>query len=626
MKPVADLTVFAPFNGICIGVLGILDAQPELSDLKGRWRCLGGVDVDAGANRNGQNLVGVPFTTLDLMSRDQYIAFHGKEPPQDWREATTADILKAANYETPDFCFTSPPCKGYSGLLAQSVSITPKYQALNELALRGIWLCLEAFKHDLPAFIGLENVPRMATRGRRWLDQIKGLLWGYGYAVSEQNYDCGEIGELAQSRNRFLLMARNTKKVPDFLYQPRRRPLKAIGDVLGYLPVPGTVDMPLHRLPNLQWKTWVRLAFVEAGSDWRSLNRLKVEDGQLTEYGLMPLHSSAAGLGVDDVRFNSNGNEYSQYGVLNWGGPSGAIINVKSPGQGAFSVSDPRVGQNRPLFNHAYKVARFDSYAPAVAGPGGAGGLSLADPRFTWAESAHENKFRVGKWDQHAGAIICTDKGPGSGAASVADPRPAWEGRHGNNLTVQEWEKSSRTIIAGGKGVQGGWQLVADPRPGLHRGQGSNYLTAGHYGVVPWSSSSLAITGSGQHDNGHNSVADPRLPAPNDKLNCLIVAEDNTWHRPFTTLETAALQSIFDPEQFASFKLIGNSDGQFREWIGNAIPRKAARAIGEQIGEALLMAKTGQTVILAETDVWVKPQIDRRMMIAAIQCGTVAGV
>lgn len=43
----------------------------------------------------------------------------------------------------------------------------------------------------------------------------------------------------------------------------------------------------MHRIPNLQWKTWVRLAFVEAGSDWRSLNRLNVADGVLTDYGIV---------------------------------------------------------------------------------------------------------------------------------------------------------------------------------------------------------------------------------------------------------------------------------------------------------------------------------------------------
>lgn len=38
------------------------------------------------------------------------------------------------------------------------------------------------------------------------------------------------------------------------------------------------------------------------------------------------------------------------------------------------------------------------------------------------------------------------------------------------------------------------------------------------------------------------------MPAPNDRLTCMITSLDGTWHRPFTTLELAALQSLFDPE------------------------------------------------------------------------------
>ena len=44
----------------------------------------------------------------------------------------------------------------------------------------------------------------------------------------------------------------------------------------------------MHRVPSLQWKTWVRLAFVEAGSDWRSLNKLAVQDGFLRDYLIVP--------------------------------------------------------------------------------------------------------------------------------------------------------------------------------------------------------------------------------------------------------------------------------------------------------------------------------------------------
>ncbi|MGC8074432.1 hypothetical protein ACP3W1_28120, partial [Salmonella enterica] len=76
----------------------------------------------------------------------------------------------------------------------------------------------------------------------------------------------GEIGGLAQSRKRFLLVGRHMAKVPNFLYEPPKRNLLAVGDILGRMPLPGDpVGGPMHRIPSLQWKTWVRLAFVEAG-------------------------------------------------------------------------------------------------------------------------------------------------------------------------------------------------------------------------------------------------------------------------------------------------------------------------------------------------------------------------
>lgn len=582
-----ELTVFCPFNGIGIGALGFLDALPSLGNLQGKWRCLGGIDIDARANANASRLVGVPFTTLDLMSREQYIAYHDKQPPAEWREATPADVFQAAGCESPDALFLSPPCQGYSALLPEKSSKLAKYQALNELALRGVWLSLEAFKDDLPSFCILENVPRISTRGRHFLDLLTQLLQAYGYAVSEASHDCGEIGHLAQSRKRFLLVARNRAKVPDFLYQPPCRPLRAVGDVLGKLPVPVPGTVGLHRLPELAWKTWVRLACVTAGADWRSLNRLRVVDGHLADFGLLPERPYfRGGLGVQswdeaagtmtgrsgnpacgvfavaDPRFAGGTNEYSQYGVNRWEDSTGAMIAVKSPGQGTFSVADPRPGGG------CYRMVRLD--APEAAAP-------LADPRFPWGENAHESKFKVGRWDEHAGTVICTTKGPGSGALSIADPRPG--------LTALETGR---------------------------------YLTAGHYGVVPWSDHSKAITGSGGHDNGANNVADPRLPAAGDKLGCIIIASDNTWHRPFTTLEVAALQSMFDPEAYADFELHGRGEQELRTWIGNAVPRAAAKAVAEQFGEALLLARTGQTKILSATPVWVQP------MIAAMMCGQTA--
>lgn len=161
----------------------------------------------------------MPGTCLDLFDREQYVAFHGSEPPADWREATTADIHAAFGHENPDIVFLSATCKGFSGLLSESKSKTAKYQALNRLTLRGVWLTLEAYAHTAPIpLILFENVPRIATRGRALLDRISTLLRSYGYAVAETTHDCGELGGLAQSRKRFLLVARHMASVPPFLY------------------------------------------------------------------------------------------------------------------------------------------------------------------------------------------------------------------------------------------------------------------------------------------------------------------------------------------------------------------------------------------------------------------------
>ncbi|MFX6182826.1 DNA cytosine methyltransferase, partial [Acinetobacter baumannii] len=78
---------------------------------------------------------------------------------------------------------------------------------------------------DPPELIIFENVPRIATRGRHLLDQIVSLLRQHGYATAETTHDCGEIGGLAQSRKRFLLVGRHMAKVPNFLYEPPKRNL-----------------------------------------------------------------------------------------------------------------------------------------------------------------------------------------------------------------------------------------------------------------------------------------------------------------------------------------------------------------------------------------------------------------
>jgi len=574
---------FHVFCGLGGGARGFNGARVDVGSLTGVFRCVGGIDVDPASIRDFERLTGAKGTILDLFDREQYKAWHGHEPPSEWREATPADIRKAAAGR-PNAILSSPPCKGYSGLLAEGRSLSAKYQALNKLALRGIWLSLEAFADDPPEFFVLENVPRISTRGRHFLDQIQALLARYGYAARETTHDCGELGGLAQSRKRFLLVARHQAKVPPFLYEPRKRPLQAVGTVLSRMPMPGhSAAGPMHRVPSLQWKTWVRLAFVQAGSDWRSLNQLRVENGKLSDYlivpemraGVLGVHGWGDSTGaicgrnsptngafsIADPRFDAGSNDFRQYGVRTWDKPMGTVIGIKSPGQGGFAIADPRLG-NGPKGPH------------------------------------YANVYRIVPWQQPAGTITAST-GPSSGRQCVADPRPP-EGKLFSKYAVTPWTRHAGTVIGGDD--QGAY-AVADPRPAFDRTAGQ-YLTAGHYGVLPFDAPSYAVTASACHDNGHWSVADPRMPNATDKLVSVIRALDGTWHRPFSTLELAALQTLLDPEE--TIELDGLSDQAWRERIGNAIPPAAAQAVAEVIGRTLLMAWSGQTFFLDNEPIWVR--------------------
>lgn len=284
------LTHFHFCCGLGGGAKGFNEAKPIVGNMQAEWECLGGVDVDPAGLADFKRLTGVEGTQLDLFTREQYIRFHGKEPPAGWREATTEDIRRAAQNRWPDTVFISSPCKGASGLLSEKMSATPKYQALNELTLRCIWLMAETWRDDPVPMLVFENVPRLANRGRHLLDQIGALLSHYGYAVAETTHDCGVIGGLAQSRKRFLLVARHVEKVPPFLYEPEKKSLRSVGDILSRMPLAGDIERagPMHRVPALQWKTWVRLALVEAGKDWRSLNNLAIQDGYLRDLVIVP--------------------------------------------------------------------------------------------------------------------------------------------------------------------------------------------------------------------------------------------------------------------------------------------------------------------------------------------------
>ncbi len=576
---VREIRHFHLFCGLGGGAKGFNKASPRVGNMVGKFRCLGGIDVNAPSIRDFERLAGTRGTVLDLFDRAQFTAFHGMEPPAGWQEAGPADIRAAAGHEFPHIVFLSAPCKGFSGLLAEGKSKTDKYQALNRLTLRGIWLMLEAFADEPPELIIFENVPRIMTRGRPLLDQIGQLLRAYGYAVAETTHDCGKIGALAQSRKRFLLVARHLAKVPPFLYEPEQRRLQAVGTVLDRMPLPGDpAGGPMHRVPNLQWKTWVRLAFVEAGSDWRCLNKLAVENGHLKDFLIVPEYRAG------------------YLGVNRWEDTMGTVAGRSTPSNGAFSVADPRY-QGQAYSQYGVLDWKESTGAVSAQSAPGGGKYSVADPRHL-GTAKHSNEFRIVPFDREAQTVTGAH---GSGQC-VADPRRA--GQSFGKYLVTGYGDSSGTVIAGSTTGQGAY-AVADPRPNCIPQKGDHYLTGGHYGVVGYGDSCGAVSAAAGHDNGRWSVADPRMPAAAEKLVAVIRALDGTWHRPFTTLELAALQSLVEPEE--QLELDGLSDEAWRERIGNAVPPAAAEGIGLVMGTTLLLAWSGETFLLSAAPIWVRP-------------------
>ena len=197
-----------------------------------------------------------------------------------------------------------------------------------------------------------------------------------------------------------------------------------------------------------------------------------------------------------------------------------------------------------------------------------------------------------------------------AGPNSIPDPRLR-NGAYGNVFRVVKFSDYSPTVTGGG-GPSAGGIAVADPRTGMNRKKGDNFYAGGHYGVLAYDETAGAVSAAASHDNGRFSVADIRLPEPNENLACVISALDGTWHRPFTTYELAALQGFVDPDQ--DFGLCGESHQNWRERIGNAVPPPAAQAIAEVMGQTLLLAWSGETFAMSAMPIWVQPFIGGMMV------------
>lgn len=623
-----ELTVLHLFCGMGGGGLGFAQARPSWKGATGRYRTLGGVDVDPEACALFTELTGAPAYCLDLFTREQYNAYHGHEPPEDWKEILPADLIRIFGPTAPDVIFFSPPCKGFSALLPKGMAETAKYQALNELVFRGLWLCLEAWG-KVPLLL-MENVPRIRQRGADLLDQVRVMLRDRGYACTDRDHDAGALAGLAQSRVRFLLAARQRELCPAFVREPEEKPLKTLGEVLSALPLPGGPGAgPCHQLPRNWWLTLIRLALIEPGADWRYLKRIGAYELRLGDDGLYRMGAVIKGLqGAPDVfkappgwdeaapiaRWEEAegalseawmaGNRYTTaYTVKPWGASAGTISTADGGATGATFVADPRPSSQLRRGN--LKVQGWGEKGRTVtAGSVNSDGAQMvADPRPVATKFNHA--YRLHTWGE-PGGTVAGGAGPAQGAACVADPRVSSD-RFATNTRVLDPSQPA-PVVTCQTDIQTGALVVADPRLGCSPRTGA-------YGVRRWDDSCGTIT-TGTLDRDAVAVADPLggwTPAV-DKATfslrrappqpCVIISPWGCWHRPLTDEELMVLQGFPMAETAAAMAEL--TSGSRRVHLGNAVPPGAATAAGEEFGAALLASRMGDTFSLTLRGIWVE--------------------
>lgn len=523
------------FCGLGAKTLGLLRARSRAGS---RFESIGAFDVDPIAVADFQLLTGALAQLVDL----------GKIKP--WEMAKRCEGV-------PDVVVMSPPCKGFSGCLPESTSKQEKYELLNNLAYDSVKLALKSWPGQMPKLILLENVPRMLTRGKKWLDKITRLLRRHGYEVNLESHDCGEWGGLAQKRERLLLVARLRSACPSYLLRPPNLGLRPMADVLWQLPppVPGSnAGGPHHQLPKINPLNWLRLASIPAGQDWRCIPervrlvdvdpRLPADDRRHAgKYGPQdpsrPAHAvigeARTGKGWSDIADprcggNPQGRQSGLYGVCSSAGPSHTVVAAARAGSHSWaSVTDPRLGERPSRQNGGFGVNNHEQPGHAVLAEGSVRNTwgSVSDPRLGC--SPHAGTMGVGDPRRSSTTVIgsadihnstsaiadprfaeCINRGTLTRAGGAIDPRSTCS-RFEDAIGISDVARAYKTPVIGHQKIENSPSSVADPRV--------TEQNRGNFGVQDPRRPSAVIRGSHRPSTSPASVADDRqLFAPTHEL------------------------------------------------------------------------------------------------------------
>jgi site-specific DNA-cytosine methylase len=597
-------------SGMGGGALGMKQALARLGGDEAVFEIIGGIDVSPTANAAFTYLTGAPTLTADL---------HHLQP---------AELIAFAGKRRPDAVFSSFPCQGNSGMISNELAQTEHYQQLNSLFLKGINLILATWPGEPPPLLVFENVPRIVRRSAKLIADAKTMLEAAGYVIHDGFHNCGEIGNLAQNRVRYLMVARQTKapsKVVGFVHRPPKHRVRGCGEVLGPLHLPNDARAGrMHTLPIISDLSWARLAVIPPGGDHRDLPKA----GELAKLlAVKPSNRTDNWQGMPGL-----------YGVLDPAKPAHSLTaNMSVSGSNTpAAVADERVATALALGyqarNGAYGVLDPAEPAKTITGSMSVRGsetpASVADERIAQAlalktERKRDADHRVEAMDRPAHTITGAHV-IGSGYPSVADERfkgiltsPLAEGQKRREqfgrYNVADWLRATPTVD--GPGTNGAYG-VADVRPedlAL-----SCTPRAGVLGVVDWREALGVITANARIDNGAYAVADPRhegldvqgLPlvwgkGKRGRRIPIIISRWGTWNRPLTPLELAVIQDFPAVVDGKPLELPANTREEWIEMVGNAVPPGAGRAVGNSLLKALLATKLG-TWFLDSEQIWVR--------------------
>lgn len=605
-------TMFVGAGGVH---LGAIRARAEALGVRARFESAFAIDSWGVALTTCHRMTGCAVQLGDLFDAEDYAIFHGHPPPEGWSPLTPAG-LRVICPDAPDVISGSPPCKGFTQLLPSKQAEKPKYEALNRLVVRWLWLCMEAWPQRRPALILMENVPnivdpkrRKAKRGEALISRVERMLEAYGYATRRTVHDCGKLGGLPQTRKRFLMVARHVEQCPTLLYEPWSLPLRSIGSAIGDLPVPAWENnIPHHQLPNLRRSTEQRLAFVTVGGDWRSIagNWGRAKGWAEVESGGYRWVVPTDGHGAIDLEDPAVKRAFrGAYGVCRLDETASTITGNARPSTGRYAVAEPLAGVRH---NNVMRVAAWNGPSPCVTGGGTptAGGIcvgvpveNIADPTMTDRPDRHVGKHTVHDWGAPSKTITGSAR-VGSSACEVADPRPVDISDptlgckpNGATLRVVGMDGPCPTVTGtGGPWTSSSIQIAA-PIP--HRPP-----RAGAFGVQSMDAASCTITGSFDVHNSAAAVADvPRM------VKVPLIAPDGYWKRAMTARELADLMTFPRLDAWGRPLVIEGNAADVLMQVGNAIPPDSAQTTFEQMLMTLMGRDLGIT-LTSGGGIWVR--------------------